>query len=108
AYVDARYRTIADRSGRAIVGFSAGGYGAVMLGLHNLDRFSVIESWSGYFHPTDPSGRKALDLGTQAQNARASADPVRPTLRSAFGRQPTLLAFYVGAGCPRFRAENVL
>ena len=43
------------------MGLSAGGYGAVILGIHHLDRFSVIESWSGYFHPTDPTGTIALD-----------------------------------------------
>ena len=47
-------------AGRAIVGLSAGCYGATMLGLNHLGEFSVIESWSGYFHATDPSGNRAL------------------------------------------------
>ena len=59
-YVDAHFRTIHSRSGRAIVGVSAGGYGAMILGLHHLAEFSVIESWSGYFHPTDPTGTVSL------------------------------------------------
>ena len=29
-------------------------------------RFSVIESWSGYFHPTDPTGTQPLDRGPAA------------------------------------------
>jgi S-formylglutathione hydrolase FrmB len=62
-YVDSHFRTIDGRSGRAIVGISAGGYGAMMLGLNHLDTYSVIESWSGYFHPTDPTGTRALDRG---------------------------------------------
>jgi S-formylglutathione hydrolase FrmB len=107
AWVDSHFRTVADRTGRAIVGFSAGGYGAMMLGLHDLGRFSVIESWSGYFHPTDPTGTKPLDLGTAAQNARASAHTLVSGLRAAFTAKPTFLAFYVGAGDARFRAENV-
>jgi S-formylglutathione hydrolase FrmB len=55
-YVDSHLRTVSARNGRAIVGLSAGGYGAVMLALHHLPAFSVVESWSGYFHPTDPAG----------------------------------------------------
>jgi len=61
-------------TGSAIVRrLSAGGYGAVMLALHHLPAFSVVESWSGYFHPTDPAGENALDLGTERANANASA-----------------------------------
>ena len=46
AYVDGRFRTIADRRGRALVGLSAGGYGAVLVALHHLSDFSAVESWS--------------------------------------------------------------
>ncbi|HZC28733.1 MAG TPA: alpha/beta hydrolase-fold protein [Gaiellaceae bacterium] len=106
-YVDAHFRTIADRRGRAIVGLSAGGYGAVLLALHHLPSFSVIESWSGYFHPTNPAGTAALDLGSRSANARASAHTFVVTLRRSFARQPTFFAFYVGRGDERFRAENV-
>jgi S-formylglutathione hydrolase FrmB len=105
-YVDAHYRTLANRRGRAIVGLSAGGYGAVLLALHHLGDFGVIESWSGYFHPTDPSGKRSLDLGSTAANARASAHALVGSLRADERRRPTFLAFYVGSGDRRFRAEN--
>jgi enterochelin esterase-like enzyme len=105
-YVDSHLRTIATRQGRAIVGLSAGGYGAVMLALHHLPAFSVVESWSGYFHPTDPAGERALDLGTARANANASAHAFVKTLKQGFARRPTYFAFYVGAGDTRFRAEN--
>ena len=52
-YVDRHFRTIANRRGRALVGLSAGGYGAVLLALHHLGDYSVMESWSGYFHSTN-------------------------------------------------------
>ena len=104
--VDGRFRTIRTRRGRAIVGLSAGGYGAMLLGLHHLGAFSTIESWSGYFHPTDPAGTSALDLGSPSKNARASAHSAIAGLRRAFAREPTFLAFYVGAGDQRFRTEN--
>ena len=105
-YVDGHFRTIPGRRGRALVGLSAGGYGAVLLALHHLRDFSVVESWSGYQHPTNPAGTQALDLGTDAANRRASAHAFVPTLRRAFRRTPTFFAFYVGNRDARFRAEN--
>ena len=107
AYVDTHYRAILGRAGRALIGVSAGGYGAFLLTLHHLPSFSVVESWSGYFHPTDPSGTKALQLGSPQADAQASAHALVSNLRQAVGRYPTLLAFYVGNGDTRFRAENV-
>jgi len=106
AYVDAHYRTVRNRRGRALVGLSAGGYGAALLGLNDVRDFSVIESWSGYFHPTDPTGRHALELGTADATARASLHTLVPRLRRTFAAHPTFLAFYVGRGDARFRAEN--
>jgi len=105
-FVDAHYRTIRSRRGRAIVGLSAGGYGATILALHHLDAFAVVESWSGYFHPTDPTGTRTLNVGSAAANARASAHTYVAQLRAAFSRRPTFFGFYVGAGDTRFRAEN--
>jgi len=102
-YVDSHLRTISTRRGRAIVGLSAGGYGAVILALHHLPAFSVVESWSGYFHPTDPAGKRALDLGSAQANANASAHAFVKTLRRGFARRPTFFAFYVGSGDARFR-----
>src|SRR5947207_13745729 len=38
--IDARFRTIRSRAGRALVGLSAGGYGAAIVGIHHLGTFS--------------------------------------------------------------------
>lgn len=48
-HVDATYRTVADRKGRGIAGFSMGGYGAMRLGLKYTDVFSSIVSMGGAF-----------------------------------------------------------
>jgi enterochelin esterase-like enzyme len=106
-YVDSHFRTIATRRGRAIVGLSAGGYGAVLLALHHLQSFSVIESWSGYFHPTNPAGTAPLDLGSARANAHASAHSFVSALKRSFARTPTFFAFYVGRADTRFHDENV-
>jgi putative tributyrin esterase len=46
-HVDATYRTIAKREGRAINGLSMGGYGGLMLGLKHPEMFCSIGSHSG-------------------------------------------------------------
>ena len=46
-HVDASYRTIARREGRAINGLSMGGYGGLMLGLKHADMFCSVGSHSG-------------------------------------------------------------
>jgi S-formylglutathione hydrolase FrmB len=97
SYIDAHFRTIRSRAGRAIVGLSAGGYGATIVGLHHPRTFSVIESWSGYFHPTDPTGTQPLDRGPAA-NAH--------NLFAGLKGTSTFFAFYVGRGDSRFLAEN--
>ncbi|MDZ8225535.1 alpha/beta hydrolase [Nostoc sp. ChiVER01] len=52
--VQSRYRTINNPDFWAIGGLSSGGWGAMNVGLHNLDHFSILFSHSGYFH--DKSG----------------------------------------------------
>ena len=47
--VDSRFRTIPDRSARAIGGISEGGYGATNLGLKHRDVFATVIAFSGYF-----------------------------------------------------------
>jgi S-formylglutathione hydrolase FrmB len=47
AFVDARYRTSASREGRAIVGKSSGGFGALRMGFDRPEAFSVIGSHAG-------------------------------------------------------------
>ena len=106
-WIDQNYRTIANRSGRAMIGLSAGGYGAAILDAHHPGEYSVMESWSGYFRPTDPTGEKTLDVGSDADNAYASVVDQIPQLKAAFARQPTYFAFYVGRSDPTFVADNV-
>jgi S-formylglutathione hydrolase FrmB len=99
AYVDRHFRTIRSRAGRAIVGLSAGGYGAMILGLHHLGRFSVIESWSGYFEPTDPTGVTVLPREPEASAANLIG-------RLKAERLATFVGFYVGRSDARFAADD--
>jgi S-formylglutathione hydrolase FrmB len=47
--VDNRFRTLRERNGRAVAGFSMGGYGAVKFGLKHPDLFAFSASMSGAF-----------------------------------------------------------
>ena len=106
AWMDANYRTLADRRGRAIIGYSAGGYGASIIGLHHPEKFSVIQSWSGYFQPTDPTGREPLSVGSAVDNDKANVENLVPALAKQFARHPTKFSFYVGASDPTFVPAN--
>jgi enterochelin esterase-like enzyme len=103
--IDHRYPTVNSRRGRALIGLSAGGYGAMNIGLRNLDTFAVIESWSGYFVATDPSGLHVLKLST-AKAQEAATVPSGDGLRRSLRRHPTLVGFYVGRADSRFLTMN--
>lgn len=105
--VDTGWRTIADRRARALVGISAGGYGAAAIGLHRPGTFSVIESWSGYFRPTTPDGSATLDVGTDADDRIASAHSFVGCLARLERRwRPRYFGFYVGSDDGDFLADN--
>ncbi len=106
AYIDHHFKTIAAARGRALVGISAGGYGAMLLGLDHPSEFALVESWSGYFEPTDPDGTRLLDLGSDAANAQADLHERIPGLKATSGTPAPLLAFYSGDHDWRFEPDN--
>jgi enterochelin esterase-like enzyme len=71
-WVDAHLPTVRARSARTLAGLSAGGFGAVDIGLRNPAMFSTIESWSGYFRPLHDGPLKHASTATLAAN-----DPVQ-------------------------------
>lgn len=103
--IDRRYRTIATRRGRALIGLSAGGYGALNIGLRNLATFAAVESWSGYISATDPSGLHILKLATPTAQHNATV-PDDAALRAEMARFPSLVAFYCGRADDRFADTN--
>ena len=109
SWIDGHYRTLPVRSARAIVGVSAGGYGATLIAIHHPATYQVIESWSGYFVLTTPEG-KPHDLGSAEANANASAHASVPELKEKFGPYPkTYFGFYIGSEdpYPGFVEDNV-
>ena len=47
AYIDSHYKTLADRTGRAIAGLSMGGHGALYLAIRHQDTYGAAGSMSG-------------------------------------------------------------
>ncbi|NJM52811.1 MAG: hypothetical protein HC846_05100 [Blastocatellia bacterium] len=45
--IDAKFRTISNRDGRAVIGDSMGGYGALKFGIKYPQMFALAASWSG-------------------------------------------------------------
>ena len=103
--IDSRYRTIASRFGRVLAGISAGGYGAMNIGLRALSTFGAVESWSGYFVATNPAGTAVLKLGSP-QAAAAAVVPTGAVLKQTVTTWPSLIAFYVGDQDGRFLTMN--
>jgi hypothetical protein len=50
-WTDSHLSTIRSAAGRVIGGLSAGGFGAIDIGLRHPNLFGTLESWSGYFTP---------------------------------------------------------
>jgi enterochelin esterase-like enzyme len=69
-WVDAHLPTVPTRADRALAGLSAGGYGAVDIGLRHRGLFGTLESWSGYFEPFRDGPLRHADA-----RALASHDP---------------------------------
>jgi enterochelin esterase-like enzyme len=66
-WADANLPTIPGRAGRILAGLSAGGYGAVDIGLRHPFLFSTLEAWSGYFRPLRAGA--LVHAGTAGLNA---------------------------------------
>ncbi len=71
-FVDERFRTIADRDHRAVMGKSSGGYGAMIMGMWHPDVFGLVCSTAGdsYF-PYCCTG----DIGKTFQELRKHGGP---------------------------------
>ena len=60
--VQSRYRTLPAPNYWAIGGLSSGGWGAINIGLHNTNNFSILFSHSGYFRDKSGSRNSPIDL----------------------------------------------
>jgi enterochelin esterase-like enzyme len=99
--VDSNYRTVESKDGRAIAGYSEGGYGAMNLGLKNPSEYGVIGSFSGYFTIDK------RDLSNIFGGDKSFADANSPMLYlpQLEGELPAIY-FYVGQDDTNYLEEN--
>ena len=95
ADVDAHFRTLQRRDGRAIAGFSMGGYGALVLAMRHPDLFAAVASHSGvdsllYVGP-HPYAAGKVQLLADPKDAARDAGMIGDWLRGLFG--PDLAAW---------------
>jgi enterochelin esterase-like enzyme len=83
-WADSHLPTEARPAGRVLAGLSAGGYGAVDIGLRHPTLFGTLESWSGYFSPIADGtltglSTRALAAYTPTSLVRANVAALRAT-----------------------------
>ena len=78
-HVDATYRTVAERKGRAINGLSMGGYGSMTIGLRNPEMFASVGSHSGAIGIAHDIAQKLRD-GKPLQMPREVSDRANPAI----------------------------
>jgi S-formylglutathione hydrolase FrmB len=81
--VQRRYRTIEDRSGRAIAGLSMGGYGAIKFGLKSPGTFAFAASMSGAVNATVWNESNIKDAGALRDSVTAVFGPTDSPARKA-------------------------
>jgi pimeloyl-ACP methyl ester carboxylesterase len=92
-WVDEHLPTIREARGRILAGLSAGGYGAVDVGLRNPGMFGRLESWGGYFEPFRDGTLTYADRAVLARN-----DPRLVVRREATLLRRLAMRFYLSSG----------
>jgi putative tributyrin esterase len=101
SYIDANYRTIATRQGRAVAGVSMGAWGAMLLGLKHHQLFGAVGALSAPYlisrqSPNmDMSSREQQTFGKPGSRERLERDPV--TLLAAIPLE-SVPALYLASG----------
>ncbi len=73
AYIDAHYRTIADRQSRGLVGHSMGGYGATRIGMKHADVFGSLYIMSPCCLSPRPAANSELAKTLEAVKTQADS-----------------------------------
>ena len=77
-HIDANYRTVAERNGRALQGFSMGGFGAVTNGFLHSDLFSAVIIWDGALHDWNTLTSSRKGIADKMFNTKAYFDQWSP------------------------------
>ena len=98
--VDARFRTIRDRNGRGIAGFSMGGYGALKLGLKHTEVFAFAGSTSGALNAARRTDNETIMhiFGPEDSQTRNDNDVFQVVRTLPDDRLQALPFFYMDCG----------
>src|SRR5204863_9412262 len=94
SYIDAHYRTIANRTSRGLVGHSMGGYGASRIGMKHADVFGSLYIMSPCClsargaGPANPANEEALSAVKTAADSAKLSFGLRAQLASAAAWSP--------------------
>jgi predicted esterase len=75
-WVDANLPALPGPRGRILAGLSAGGFGALDIGLRHPGLFGTIEGWGGYYHPLRDGPFKFVSTATLLANDPTLLAPV--------------------------------
>jgi putative tributyrin esterase len=113
--IDKKFRTSADRQGRAIAGLSMGGYGAIKFGLKYPDMFSLSGSFSGALGAASITEKdipgaigKTIEsiFGPAGSDARKANDVFDMIRRSTPEKVKDLPFLYLDCGTEDFLFQN--
>jgi len=93
-WVDAHLPVLPGARNRALEGLSAGGFGAIDIGLRHPGLFGTLGSWGGYFAPVFRDGPFARATSADL----AAHDPVLLVRRNAGALRRSGVRFYVSSG----------
>ncbi|HKW19494.1 MAG TPA: alpha/beta fold hydrolase [Terriglobales bacterium] len=77
AYIDAHYRTMADRVSRGLVGHSMGGYGATRIGMKHADVFGALYIMSPCCLTPRPMGPRNAELEKALESVKTPEDSAK-------------------------------
>ena len=98
-WADAHLPIARSSSKRTVAGLSAGGYGAVDMGLRHLSMFGTLEAWSGSFTSPHDGSLRGADAA-----ARAAHDPTLLADREAARVRRLGVRFFLSCGSTHDRA----
>jgi len=111
-HVDATYRTVADRSGRGVAGYSMGGYGALRYSLAHPDLFGAAIVLSPVvYYPDPPSDSSTREFGAFGRGNRLFVERIYrhlnyPALFKSFEATGLSLPMFIAVGDDEYKTPS--
>ena len=112
AHVDSSYRTVANRLGRGVAGYSMGGYGALRYSLAHPDLFgAAIVLSPAVYYPEPPSDSSTREFGAFGKGKRLFVEKIYrdlnyPAVFDSFEEAGLPLPMFIAVGDDEFKNER--